>query len=266
MAHTYQSLPIAAAIYDVGGAAYKYSILCCLRRVFDVRPFRRFTLGFFVLVTAMFIVSVPISLWICVPMRAFWDRTIPGTCLNFDKAFLAIETIETILDGFLLALPIYMINNLQLSKRNKIILSMIFLMGGVVVLTGILRIALTYRPNQEYVSFTNVVLWTHLHLATAIICACLPTYRPLIRKAGGFTTSLHKRYGPLVHKSWTRSKKTTGNDMTYMAQHTADYSVNRNMDPHGDRVHLTALPKVVHGSIDTEESWKTYSSDTRHVV
>ena len=36
------------------------------------------------------------------------------------------------------------------------------------------------RLNKTLVSYVKGVIWTNVHLGIAIICACLPTYRPLV--------------------------------------------------------------------------------------
>lgn len=59
--------------------------------------------------------------------------------------------------------------------------------------------------------FDQVELWAFLHATTGIICACLPTYRPLAAKAAAVTTKLRQRYG-----SWSRlvtSSKQTDNGL-----------------------------------------------------
>ena len=69
----------------------------------------------------------------CIPVAKFWDPTIAGTCINFNIFFLVNSIIETILDFVILVLPIPMILGLQLSRHNKVVLSGIFLLGGLYV-------------------------------------------------------------------------------------------------------------------------------------
>ena len=57
----------------------------------------------------------------------------PGHCNNFDIEYLVLAIIEVLVDVVLLVLPIHMVSTLQLSRYNKIILSMIFLLGGLYV-------------------------------------------------------------------------------------------------------------------------------------
>jgi hypothetical protein len=50
------------------------------------------------------------------------------------------------------------------------------------------------------VAFTGAELWASVHVGTGIICACLPTYRPLLAKTANTASSLRERYH---NKSWT---------------------------------------------------------------
>lgn len=36
--------------------------------------------------------------------------------------------------------------------------------------------------NSSLVFSDNILLWSNIHIATAITCACLPTYRPILEK------------------------------------------------------------------------------------
>lgn len=69
-------------------------------------------------------------IFICLPVEKFWTLTLPGRCLDFNSYFLTIGIVETTIDVVILTLPIRMISTLQLSPRDKMILSAIFLLGG----------------------------------------------------------------------------------------------------------------------------------------
>ena len=48
--------------------------------------------------------------------------------------------------------------------------------------------------DMNLVSFTKAELWTNIHIGVAILCSCLPTYRPLVGKLSTFLGSLRQRY------------------------------------------------------------------------
>jgi len=100
------------------------------RRIFTVALFRRWTLVFGVFVILWFVTAELSGILNCIPIEKNWNLFKAGFCVNFDAGFLSLEIIETIGDAVLLALPVRMVSDLQLSKRNKITLSMGFLLGG----------------------------------------------------------------------------------------------------------------------------------------
>ena len=128
-----ESLVIADSLYALTSTVVKLSILCLYRRIFPTRKFKRITVAVGLMLMAHFFASVFVGIFICVPVEKVWNPTIPGRCNNFDIEFLVVEIIEVLVDVVLLLLPIHMVSTLQLSNRNKVILSMIFLLGGMYV-------------------------------------------------------------------------------------------------------------------------------------
>ena len=50
------------------------------------------------------------------------------------------------------------------------------------------------QSNAGTVDFVKGILWSNIHLGTAIICACLPTYRPLLSRCADRLTSMQRQY------------------------------------------------------------------------
>ena len=48
-----------------------------------------------------------------------------------------------------------------------------------VLITGVLRVIYGYKPGSTNISFEKGEMWSAVHVGTAVICACLPTLRPL---------------------------------------------------------------------------------------
>ena len=97
--------------------------------------------------------------------------------------WLAMGIIEGLIDVVILVLPIRELQKLNLSTDKKIYISLIFLLGGFVVITGIVRLATLYKPGIEDFDLTIGDIWLNVHLGTAIISACLPAYRPLVSRS-----------------------------------------------------------------------------------
>lgn len=213
----------------------KFSIVAFYRRIFTVKLFMNISLVVGVICVLWMITGMIGNLLYCIPMESFWDKAIEGKCFNFDNWFLAMETIDLLLDAIILALPIKTIMGLQLSAHKKTTLLTIFLLGGFVVITGIIRIVLVYQPNQTLISFTKASLWTCIHLGVAILCACLPTYGPLWPSIMSMGNSIRS----LVS---TRTKTTTTGKSSSTSAISANGSYYKRMAySDSDQIHLTAV-------------------------
>lgn len=67
-----------------------------------------------------------------------------------------------------------------------------------VIVTGIIRVDYGYAPSSSRIpSYTGADLWSSIHIGMAIVCACLPTLRPLVTRTGVFASayaSVRQRY------------------------------------------------------------------------
>ncbi|KAI4100440.1 MAG: hypothetical protein LQ339_005501 [Xanthoria mediterranea] len=114
------------------------------------------------------------------------------TYLSF---WLAMGIIETLIEITILVLPLREILRLQISKQKKYLISCSLLLGGFVIITSIVRLAVLYRPGEIDIDLTQGDIWLNVHLGTAIISACLPTFRPLISRRSGSGQSYGSRKG-----------------------------------------------------------------------
>ncbi|KAF2177888.1 hypothetical protein K469DRAFT_676570 [Zopfia rhizophila CBS 207.26] len=121
-----------------------------------------------------------VTIFRCNPISAAWNvfLVIQGQahCLNQETIFLITETINAILDVSLVCLPISKLHILQLPLRDRIGLGFVFVTGEALSGDSILRIVFTYDGG----ALLDSIFWLDLQLATAIICACLPTLRSLL--------------------------------------------------------------------------------------
>ncbi|KAI9782522.1 MAG: hypothetical protein M1816_001860 [Peltula sp. TS41687] len=240
LVHVLKALYIIVPVYVLCVTAIKISILCLYRRLFPIQAFRRMSYVVDVLCVLWLIAAELASLLACIPARKFWDPLSSGRCLNFNTYFLGIEVANTIIDVIILCLPLHMIRNLHLPFRQKIALSMIFLVGAFVIVTCIVRIVLVYQPHSAYISFSKGQIWSSIQLGVALICACLPTYRPLLIRFKGVFSSLRQRYGSVFSRS-SRSGSGSGSG-------NSDNSRGKS-DPERDAgsFQLSPSPKALYG-------------------
>ncbi|KAL9630780.1 MAG: hypothetical protein Q9164_006247 [Protoblastenia rupestris] len=118
----------------------------------------------------------------CVPVSAFWDRSIKNPkCFDLIAFSLANGISNLLTDVMILLLPIPMVWRLHMDKKQKLTLTFIFLLGIFVCAISIVRIITlkNYNPIDPTWNCVDIFLWTIVESSIAILSACLPTLRPL---------------------------------------------------------------------------------------
>ncbi|KAL4737606.1 hypothetical protein BDV11DRAFT_216601 [Aspergillus similis] len=110
----------------------------------------------------------------CIPVARFWDPTIPGSCLSSKALWFSNASMHIAMDLAILVIPIPALYSLELPRKQKVALISIFAVGGFVCITSICRLVSLKRiaDSSDPTLECNV----------GIICACLPTLRPLISR------------------------------------------------------------------------------------
>ncbi|KAK0377062.1 hypothetical protein CLIM01_05595 [Colletotrichum limetticola] len=193
--------------YAIACPLSKMAVLAMFYRIFSASKMLRYSIW---AITAMLvgwcIAVIMVSIFSCTPIPRFWDRTIPGTCINSSNFFIGITVPNIIFDILTVVLPIREVWALQMGREKKLAISGVFLLGGSVVLASIARLILfaIYRPGQGTTgnNISQTVIIPHAASAVetclAIIGACLPPCAPLFRRwLGGVVSvvSSGERYG-----------------------------------------------------------------------
>ncbi|KAI1739184.1 hypothetical protein F4680DRAFT_423092 [Xylaria scruposa] len=179
----------------------RISICLLYQGIFATPRFRIKSIVMIVLSVAWFISAFVVGLVYCIPIDKFWHPFKPGRCLNFNLFYLIIGVFETVIDIAILILPVRATFNIQLPLKSRLLISSIFLLGGVAVITNVLRLYNIYQPGNQFVSFTETVLWTHIHGVIAVLCANLPVYKPLRTKLASFFAMLQRNFSSSFRSS-----------------------------------------------------------------
>ncbi|KAL4809821.1 hypothetical protein BDV18DRAFT_49605 [Aspergillus unguis] len=185
--HILYLFSILTTIYPVAIACIKLSMLFLYLRLFPnpkLRIISWITIGF---VAAWGIIYVFVNIFVCTP-RSFqwesWDGEHQGTCMS-KNAIVVSHAIENIIfDVFIIALPLPVLWNLQLSIPKKIGVSLMFLVGLVVTVLSILRLVFTFgflKSSNPTRDFVPVSIWSVLEIDIGIICACFPGMRAFFK-------------------------------------------------------------------------------------
>ena len=90
--------------------------------------------------TATAVASVTVSIFQCTPVRKALDSSISGSCIDVNALFFANAGLDILQDAFIYVLPVRMLYQLQVPRRQKIALILVFAVGGFVVITGMVRL------------------------------------------------------------------------------------------------------------------------------
>lgn len=109
----------------------KISILLLYHRIFIVPRFQRVVKASIVFMVLYLVSTLLVDFMVCIPVRAYWDTTIKGRCIDRIKYYIVTAALNIFTDFWILILPMPMVWKLQISLRQKLILCGIFLIGGV---------------------------------------------------------------------------------------------------------------------------------------
>jgi hypothetical protein len=128
----------------------KYSILLFYDRVFKTAIFHVAVWAMIIFIALWWVSAMLVLIFPCTPIRFFWDKSIfTGRCINYEAFGTAEAAITIATDVIILTMPMPLVWRLRVERRQKVILSGIFLLGGLYVSRsdemGILMDLLTHQ-------------------------------------------------------------------------------------------------------------------------
>ncbi|KAH9896197.1 hypothetical protein F4778DRAFT_783479 [Xylariomycetidae sp. FL2044] len=179
-----KALFITEILYGILIPMEKTSILLLYLRLFYIhRWFRFVTFGMMAYIWIWGICEALVGTFQCTPIEYQWNRQIEGHC--FDQlAYFHWHAIPNIIhDVVMLIVPAPVVWKLQITVRQKIALSSVFLIGSIGCLAGFIRFYLFWEIN----AFTDrtwasiqLMSWTLAEPGIIYICACMPSLWPII--------------------------------------------------------------------------------------
>lgn len=118
--------------YSLTITSVKMSLLLLYRRIFNTRLFKMQSLIVGIACIAWLVVEMSLNIFQCVPFTAAFQPAYLFTdhCIDLQAFYWGVTVTNLGLDVVVLLLPMQVVWQLKLPKRQKIILSGIFLLGG----------------------------------------------------------------------------------------------------------------------------------------
>ncbi|KAH8897381.1 hypothetical protein GQ53DRAFT_803361 [Thozetella sp. PMI_491] len=189
----------------------KLSICLLYHRVFGVIPhFNRWIYIVDALTVAWGCAALPVFLFSCTPISRGWNLLEAGTCVDYPTSVAGVESVNSAIDFGLVVLAWFMLQPLT-SLATRVKLGVIFAIGGLAGIVGIVKIAETYT----FVGVVNYMtgLWAIVQMACSIICCCAPTYKPILPR-GEFFSRLSESFSRLI-SSRRRGSSDTSEKLPY---------------------------------------------------
>ncbi|KAF3066552.1 hypothetical protein GL218_09018 [Daldinia childiae] len=172
-------------VYYISVSLTKVSIIFFYFRLFPQVNYRMFLwfMMTFVLLTGF--TSSVAGIFQCHPIHRAWDTSVPGTCFDLRALFCANAGLNIFQDFVIYLLPSPILWNIQLPVKQRIALVGIFVVGGFVCITGIVRVATLwdaiYSDDPTWYHF-DAAVWSAIESNFGIVCASLVHFKPLIAK------------------------------------------------------------------------------------
>ncbi|KAI1415377.1 hypothetical protein F5Y13DRAFT_187481 [Hypoxylon sp. FL1857] len=210
-------------IYYTSVSLTKISILLFYFRLFPHNAYHIFLWAMMVFVGLTGLICSVVSIFQCSPVHKAWDVHVPGVCFNRPAFFFSNASLNIFQDLVIYLLPSPILWKVNIPAKQRIALIGIFVVGGFVCVTGIMRIpTLSVAVASDDFTWDHYgsAVWSSIECNSAIICASLVHFKPLLTKA---SSSIHgashsSRTGRLFKLSDERSKNRAGGDLITFGQ------------------------------------------------
>ncbi|KAI1776203.1 hypothetical protein F4818DRAFT_374246 [Hypoxylon cercidicola] len=184
-----QTLWISPPLWGLSSALIKMSIVASYLRIWSSKKFKLLCRLLLLLIAVFGLTLFLGGVLACVPVRLSWQP--PGArdarrCIDLPRFMFATSTLNTAVDLLVLAVPVPLVRRLQIARKQRIALLAVFTVGAVVCVASVMRLVSIYRlqaSTDPSAGGVSLGLWSGVELALAVICACLPTLRPVLARA-----------------------------------------------------------------------------------
>jgi len=159
---------------------------------------RRASYGTLALVNIEGVVMTFLNVFQCNPVAAAYMHDIPATCVSVVTLYLCSAPVNIVANLAILILPIPLLTGMHLPQRQKTVLVLTFSLGIFVTIVDVVRIYYLQKASDiqnnvdakmrlgsstDFAWNASVsLMWSAVEVNTGIICACIPTLKPLIRR------------------------------------------------------------------------------------
>ncbi|KAK5682121.1 hypothetical protein LTS10_005246 [Elasticomyces elasticus] len=170
-------------VYYLALGTLKCSILLQYLRIF---PQTRFQMTCYVMLGVVGVYTtwaVFSAIFACTPVALFWNESLHGTCFNRLAVWFSNAVFNITTDIITTVLPLPMLRALRLPQRQRIVLMVVFALGGFSCIVSILRLPSLYAISKATdMSYSNslAALYSNMEVNIGILCSCIPPLKGLV--------------------------------------------------------------------------------------
>ncbi|KUJ14478.1 uncharacterized protein LY89DRAFT_736511 [Mollisia scopiformis] len=149
---------------------------------------RKSSLAVAAFLTLFYISSQTTTTLQCLPVQSNWDLVGKYTkkCINTEVYFYVLAVLNIIVDIVILALPINTLKDMKRGTRDKVVLFILFGVGGFSSISSIIRlytIKVFTDSKDPFWDGVPINIWSMIEINVAVICASVPAMKPLFTKS-----------------------------------------------------------------------------------
>ncbi|KAI9836860.1 MAG: hypothetical protein M1819_001025 [Sarea resinae] len=271
-------------IYSTTLLLTKFSILLMYRRIFEIPAVIRALYLTGVFIFMWWIAVMLVAFFQCSPISAAWEIEDFSKIKCIDRVGFyigaAVPNIAT--DLALLIFPLPVVWSIQIPRMQKILLSMIFLLGGFATAASIIRLKefiIMHRiplTKMDYTwSLAPPLMWSCLEVEAGIASACLPTLRPiyqlLFSSLDPSRYSSNRKSGSNLGSSYNAGSHSTPNSKKWIhlrpdkeSSLTSTAERNEHPDVYGDQYPLRPINNQ-EGTVASNPSLQSHPTDPNRI-
>ncbi|KAK8210828.1 integral membrane protein [Phyllosticta capitalensis] len=170
--------------YGIAIASVKCSYLFFYLRIFPHAALQRMAYICMAIVLAWWVGNVLQIFLMCRPFAKNWNNALPGRCGNRPIGFTIIGALNMVTDVIIILLPLPWVRRLQMPRRAKLGLYLMFGIGLFITAVSIIRMRVLSTLNFADISYDmkQSCAWTFIETSVAVINSCIPMLRPLFSR------------------------------------------------------------------------------------
>ncbi|KAI4730628.1 hypothetical protein E4T49_01656 [Aureobasidium sp. EXF-10728] len=155
---------------------------------------------------ALCLVGILVSIFRCSPISAAWTPiTLGAHCFSEGVSITTIGALLSTMDFVVNILPLPIVARLNVAFRQKFAATVLLSLGTIATAAGIVREVYVYRAfiGTKDSTWGALPLWicADVEIYVGLLCACVPSLRPLWTLFTSWFSSKKDRYLPSIHSS-----------------------------------------------------------------